>query len=255
MLPGGLDSLQAWADTWQMQYNVDKCHILHVGKNNLRHEYRLGGRALEASKFEKDVGVIINDDLKPSLQCARAAAKANQVLGQIARGVCFRDKDTMLRLYKTYVRPHLEYCQAAWSPWTLGDKRLLEQVQQRALKLMTNLKSRTYEGKLKELGLTSLVERRKRGDLITMYRIMTGKDRVDPSLWFTRPTPRSGAAETRQNTGFLNVEKPPRSSEEVRRNQFSQRIVDDWNLLPDWVKKAATVNSFKNSLDRYQYPR
>ena len=48
------------------------------------------------------LGVIINDDLKPSLQCARAAAKANQVLGQIARGVCFRDKDNMLRLYETY---------------------------------------------------------------------------------------------------------------------------------------------------------
>ena len=88
-----------------------------------------------------------------------------------------------------------------------------------------------------------------------MYRIMTGKDRVDPSLWFTRLTSRSGAAETRQNTGFLNVEKPPRSTQEVRRNQFSQRVVDDWNLLPDWVKKAATVNSFKNSLDRNLNPR
>ena len=108
---------------------------------------------------------------------------------------------------------------------------------------------------MEELGLTSLVERRKRGDMITMYRIMTGKDKVDPDLWFTRPTPRSGAAATRQNTGFLNVEKPARSSHEVRRNQFSQRVVDDWNLLPDWVKRAATVNSFKNSLDRYLYPR
>ena len=119
----------------------------------------------------------------------------------------------MLRLYKTYVRPHLEYCQAAWSPWTLGDNRLLEQVQQRAVKMMTNLKSKTYEGRLEELGLTSLVERRKRGDMITMYRIMTGKDRVDPGLWFTRPTPRSGAAETRQNTGFLNVKKKQSGSQ------------------------------------------
>ena len=156
----GLDNLQAWADTWQMQYNVDKCHILHVGKDNMKNEYQLGGRILEASKWEKDVGVIINDDLKPSLQCARAAAKANQVLGQIARGVTYRDKETMLKLYKTYVRPHLEYCQAAWSPWLLGDQRTLEKVQQRAVKLMTNLRSKSYDEKMKELGLTSLVERR-----------------------------------------------------------------------------------------------
>jgi ribonuclease P/MRP protein subunit RPP40 len=250
----GLDSLQAWADTWQMQYNVDKCHILHVGKDNMKHEYQLGGRTLEASKWEKDVGVIINDDLKPSLQCARAAAKANQVLGQIARGVSYRDKETMLRLYKTYVRPHLEYCQAAWSPWLLGDQKILEQVQHRAVKLMTNLRSKTYEGKLKELGLTTLLERRKRGDMITMFRIMTGKDKVDPSLWFRMPIPRGGAASTRQNTEFLNVEKPLRSNWELRRNQFSQRVVDDWNLLPDWVKQATSVNSFKNNIDRHLDP-
>ena len=196
-----------------MQYNVEKCHILHLGKENRRHEYQLGGRTLEACKCEKDVGVIINDVLKPSLQCARAAAKANQVLGQIARGVCFRDKDNMLRLYKTYVRPHLEYCQAACSPWLLGDQKILEQVQHRAVKLMTNLRSKTYEGKLKELGLT-----------------------------------------TRQNTGFLNFEKTLKSNLELRRNQFSQRGVDDWNLLIDWVKQATSVNSFKNNLDRHLYP-
>ena len=52
----------------------------------MRHEYQLGGRTLEDTKWEKDVGVIINDDLKPSLQCVRTAAKANQVLVQIGRG-------------------------------------------------------------------------------------------------------------------------------------------------------------------------
>lgn len=237
-----------------MQYNVDKCHILHVGKDKMKHEYQLGGRTLEASKWEKDVGVIINDDLKPSLQCARAAAKANQVLGQIARGVSYRDKETMLRLYKTYVRPYLEYCQAAWSPWLLGDQKILEQVQHRAVKLMTNLRSKTYEGKLKDLGLTTLLERRNRGDMITMFRIMTGKDKVDPSFWFVMPIPRGGAVSTRQITGFLNVENPLRSNLELRRNQFSKRVVDDWNLLPAWVKRATSVNYFKNNLDRHLYP-
>ena len=171
--------------------------------------------------------MIINDELKPSLQCVRAAAKANQVLGQIARGVCYRDKETMLKLYMTYVRPHLEYCQAAWSPWLVGDKKLLEQVQQRAVKLMTNLKSKTYDGKLKELGLTTLVERRRRGDMITMFRIMTGKDKVDPALWFRMPTPRSGAVSTRQNTGYLNLEKPPRSNWELVQSILSRTAWTD----------------------------
>jgi hypothetical protein len=92
----GLDGLHRWADPWQMQYNVDKCHILHVGKKKSKHDNQPGGRSLEASKSEKDVGVMINDDLKPSLQCARAAANTNQVLGQIARGVFYGDKETIL---------------------------------------------------------------------------------------------------------------------------------------------------------------
>ena len=161
----------------------------------------------------------------------------------------------MLGTIKTYVRPHWKYCQAAWSPWSVGDKKLLEQVQQRAVKLITNFKSKTYEQRLEELGITTLEERRKRGDMITMYKIMTGKDKVDPTLWFTMATPRDGALSTRQITGLFSVERPTRCRLEVRRNQFSQRVVDDWNLLPDWVKQANTVNSFKNSLDRHWYQK
>ena len=62
--------LHDWANTWQIQYNMDKCHILHVGKNNMKFEYQLGGRDLKVRKWEKDVGVSVNDDLKPSLTCA-----------------------------------------------------------------------------------------------------------------------------------------------------------------------------------------
>ena len=45
---------------------------------------------------EKDVGVLIHESVKPSLQCAKAAEKANQVLGQLARAVTYRDKQTFL---------------------------------------------------------------------------------------------------------------------------------------------------------------
>ena len=109
---------------------------------------------------------------------------------------------------------------------------------------MTNLRSKNYETRLEELCITSLEERCKRGDMITMYKIMTGKDKVDPALWFTMATSRD--VSTRQNAGLLNVERPARSRLELRSNQFSKRVVDDWNLLPDWVKQAGTVNAFNN---------
>ena len=123
---------------------------------------------MEATYEEKDVGVIITKTLKPSVQCARAAKKANQVLGQMARSITYRDKYTFLRLYKVYVRPHLQYCSSAWSPYSVADKELLESVQKRAVRMITNLSGTTYEEKLRELGLVTLEENRTRGDMVEM---------------------------------------------------------------------------------------
>ena len=65
---------------------MSKFHIMHFGKNNRKFKYQLGGSEVEATEWEKDVGVIVSNDLKPSLQCAKAAANANQVRGQISWG-------------------------------------------------------------------------------------------------------------------------------------------------------------------------
>jgi hypothetical protein len=149
-----LDSLAEWSADWQMLFNVDKCHVIHAGKKTPEFVYEWGGGHLEVTGEEKDVGVMITKTLKPSLQCARAAKKANQVLGQMARSIAYRDKFTFTRLYKVYVRPHLKYCSSAWSPYTVADKELLESVQRRAVRMITNI-SGSYEQKLSELGLTS----------------------------------------------------------------------------------------------------
>ena len=116
-----LDNLATWSSDWQMLFNVDKCHVLHVGKKNPEFEYNWGDGLLETAEDEKDVGVIVAKSLKPSMQCAKAVKKANQVLGQMSRGITYRDKYTFTRLYKVYVRPHLQYCSSAWSPYSKAD--------------------------------------------------------------------------------------------------------------------------------------
>ena len=139
-----------------MPFNEDKCHALHVGRTNARYQYSMGGTVLESVSQEKDVGIIISENLKPSLQCAKAAQKANGVLGQLTRGVSYRDRECFIGLYQTYVRPHLEYAVAAWSPWSQGDKDVLEAVQRRAVMMVTNLKGKDYRQRLEELGITTL---------------------------------------------------------------------------------------------------
>ena len=248
----GLDNLVEWSEEWQMLFNVDKCHIIHAGRNNRNFEYNMGGRTLLEVDAEKDVGVMLHKSFKPSIHCAKAAAKANAVLGQLSRGVSYRDSKTFIGQYKTFVRQHLEYCAQAWSPWNLGDINKIESVQKRAVAMVTDLRGRSYEERLAELGMVTLETRRQRGDLIQAYKVLSGKDRVDASKWFSFAQPREVGATTRALTGRLNVIRNEGRTE-VRRNFWSVRVCDQWNSLPDHVKEQETTNGFKNALDNFMF--
>ena len=250
----GINRLEQWSRTWQMQFNTSKCKVMHLGRTgNPGHVYMMGGTELESTKAEKDIGVMIQDSLKPSLHCSKAAAKANAVLGQISRAVLYRDSNTFIRLYIVYVRPILEYCIQAVGPYAEGDKHCLERVQRRAVRMVSNIAKGTYEERLKALNLTTLEERRWRGDMIQTWRIMTGKDRVEASTWFDMEAarPREGATTTRNAAGCHAI-RPREYKYKERGEFFSNRVVKDYNQLPNSVKQAQNINNFKNSLDDHR---
>ena len=98
-----LNKLENWSQEWQLLFNRSKCKVMHFGKKNPKQQYTMGGHLLEPSKQEKDLGVLIDDSLKPSAQCAKAASKANLVLSQLTRGCTWRDPENLTQLYKVYV--------------------------------------------------------------------------------------------------------------------------------------------------------
>ena len=139
----------------------------------------------------------------------------------------------------------------SWCPWTVGDKEVLERVQRRALRMVSNLRGRTYEARLEEVGMTSLEDRRVRGDMITTYRILTGKDKVDPGLFFDLVADGAGPR-TRRATGVLTLRSTSdRLDQDTRRYSFSQRVVNTWNSLPDNLRGVGTVPAFKIGYDEW----
>ncbi|GAB0186801.1 cAMP-dependent protein kinase inhibitor alpha [Grus japonensis] len=121
-----LDRLERWARVSCMKFNKAKCKVLHMGRGNPKHNYRLGTEWIESSPEEQDLGRLVNKKLSMSRQCALAAQKANRVLGCIKRCVTSRSREVILPLYSALMRPHLEYCVQLWVPQYKKDMELLE---------------------------------------------------------------------------------------------------------------------------------
>ncbi len=147
-------------------FNINKCQILQVGTRNQKFEYVMNGVKLESVQCVKHLGVTIASSLKFSQQYKDAVGKANRMLGFINRNFSFKNKDIILPLYISLVRPHLEYAVQFWSPRHAKDTAKLQAVQRRAAKMITS-----YEERLAQLNLFSLEERRLRGIIIECFKM------------------------------------------------------------------------------------
>ena len=109
----------------------------------------------------------------------------NKILGMTYRTFNCKSKFIVKRLYKSLVRPHLDYCIQAWRPHLSKDKEILEKVQKRATRMIEGWSKLDYEDRIKKLGITTLELRRERADLLEMFKLMRGMEGLGKGNFFT----------------------------------------------------------------------
>ena len=232
---------------WQLKFNVSKCGVMHYGHQPTQNTYRMSEegsyRDLGVMEEEKDLGVKFDPTLKFSKHAAMVANKANRMVGIIRRTFDFLDEGMLKTLFKSLVRPHLEYGNCFWSPFLQKDIVLIERVQRRATKILPNLKELEYAERLRHLNLPTLAYRRVRGDLIQMYKIVHGLNDIRQEALFEFAHHEAGTR------GHMFKIQKQHTRLQLREHSFSVRIVNLWNSLPEDVVCANTMNEFKNGID------
>lgn len=243
-----LDHLMEWSDNSHLKFHPDKCFHMSISTGRQHHDaatYKLGENQLKLSYQETDLGVIIDSKLTFEAHIMAKINKANSLLGIINRTFEFKDSPTMLSLYKTMVRPVLEYCNQVWSPLHMKHITLIENVQRRMTRNLPGLKDLEYEQRLKKLDLPTLAYRRLRGDMIECFKLTTGLYDTEVSNNLLKF---SDNQVTRGHQFKLEKRRPRL---EIRKNSFFYRIINNWNDLPPSVVQADSINSFKNRLDKH----
>ena len=249
-----IDKAVVWAKTWLMRFNIKKCKVLHVGKQSRTRSSNVylmtddngDQHELAETVLERDLGILVSNDLKWKSQTEAATAKANRVFGIFKRVFQCRSVKLWQTLYKTYVRPHLEFAIQAWCPYLKKDINNLEKVQRRVSKHIQGLSGLEYQDRLAVLGWTTLEARRIRGDVILAHQHLNNNIKVDLK-WTWLPSTGEGI---RANDAPRLAQPPLIRNCAQRENFFSLRVVKSWRNLPGDIANEKNINSFKNKYDK-----
>ena len=144
-------------------------------------------------------------------------------------------------LYKTLIRPLLEYSHTITYPRYEKDRKLIEGVQRRATKLIPALRDLEYTDRINALGIPIMYYHRDKGDMIECYKFTHNK--------YKSPMPFEMDTNSTRRGHSLKLFKPHVKTS-LRIHFFTNRVINHWNSLPEEIVSAPTLNTFKNRLDK-----
>ena len=249
LLQQDLNTLNTWAKTWQMKFNVDKCCILQLSKHHHKTTflYHMSNKPLKVVEQHSYLGIIIDHHLSWGPQVNHVCNKATRLIGFLQRNLRSCSRALKELSYKQFILPVLEYAAAIWDPYHLKDINKIEMIQHRAARFVLNRPWRrnmrdSITDMLTSLEWPPLQLRRKCARLSLLYKIIHNLTEI-PNSYLPTLSP---VTITRSNheQKFLHYH----TSIDNYKYSFFPRTIPEWNGLPQDIINQQTIDSFKQLL-------
>ena len=224
---------------------MSKCQVLHIGHSIIDNRYDCDGVLLDTVDLARDLGVIISPDLHFKQHISQLVAKSFRISALILRHFASRDRSFLLGMYKTYVRPMLEYATPVWSPYFISYIDKVESVQRYFTKRIPGMRNLPYSDRLVLVGLESIELRRLKFDLIMVYKTLNGFSGLEKDIFFKY----SLSKRTRSYTDNPFKLAGSTSHLIVSSHFFAERVVTVWNSLPHDIVTCVSLSKFKHKLN------
>jgi len=244
-LSDDIERVLSWTLENQLGVAFHKSNILHLGSSNPCYDYVFSGATIPAADVVKDLGVFVSSDLKFSDHIAKMCSKAHKMCSLIFKCFMCREHDFLVKMFKTFVRPLLEYSVTVWSPQNLEKIKEIERVQRRYTKRFPGLFEVPYLERLKILGLERLELRRVKFDLCMTFSIVKGLNVLNFDDFFRYAPLQRSTRSVARNSLLLEM---PKKTLDIRSHSFSVRATRFWNFLSDTETQAPSLQSFKARL-------
>jgi hypothetical protein len=244
-----LDRISEFFRSRQLQLAPDKCELLVLGKTADSTSFHLEGTTIRHEDSVKDLGIWISHDLKWETHIKKIAKSAYQRANHILKAFRTTNVWTLMKAFKTYVRPMLEYGTTTWSPYLKQDKTTLDSVQRfftRKVCQRCRIPYTSYEDRLLKLNTRSLEYRRLEFDLLFLYKMLNSLIDIKTTDFFSFFDIHYNM---RSHTKRIRSKLPQKN--EKQRNFFCNRCVPIWNSLPSEIVTSPTYSAFRVRLKRF----
>ena len=238
-----INFVSTWCQKNSLTLNPDKCVVIHFGNNNPAIPYTINSVVIPVKSPHRDLGILIDSSLKFHLHAEQVISRIFRKAHYILKSFVKLSASLFSILYKSFLRPVFDFCAQVCRPCYSYPIDRLESCQRRLTKWCYPIRHLSYSERLASLNLTTVRKRLLRGDLIFTYQILRNLLNINSNDFFF-PAPIHTRGHTFKIQGFT-------SRTNIRHRFFTERVINQWNALPEAVVSAPSLNSFKARLDSH----